>query len=202
MSVKLWIFSYWSVSTFVLGAQKNGLIETVLLSTHNIYFGWEIKILKKKETNLQKWKQTKNLSVKLWIFSYWAVSTFVLGAQKNRLNETVLLSTHNIYFGWEIKILKKKRQTFKNEMHKWRQTRLENLKFLKHPPDCQNNVKIGQGKLPGGVLWYFHTYVGSVHFFGFKNLNFNIFLGFQKNEYFFGVLRFWGYFFGVITKLG
>ena len=28
---------------------------------------------------------------------------YVLGAQKNRLNETVLLSTHNICFGWEIK---------------------------------------------------------------------------------------------------
>ena len=28
-----------------LGAQKNGLIETVLLSTHNIYFGWEIRKL-------------------------------------------------------------------------------------------------------------------------------------------------------------
>ena len=40
-----------------LGAQKNRLIETVLLSTHN----------------------------------------------KNRLIETVLLSTHNICFGWEIK---------------------------------------------------------------------------------------------------
>ena len=54
----------------------------------------------------------------------------------------------------------------------------------------------------GGVLWYFHTYVGSVHFFGFEILNFNIFWGFQKNEYFLGVLRFCGYFFGVITKLG
>ena len=32
-------------------------------------------------------------------------------------------------------------------------------------------------------------------------LNFNIFVGFQKNKYFFGVWRFWGYFSGVITKL-
>ena len=38
----------------------------------------------------------------------------------------------------------------------------------------------------GGVLWYFHAYVGSVHFLGFKILNFNIFWGFQKNEYFWG----------------
>ena len=39
------------------------------------------------------------LSVKLGIFSYTSVITYVLGAQKNRLNETVLLSTHNICFG-------------------------------------------------------------------------------------------------------
>ena len=36
--VKLLIFSYPSVLKYVLGAQKN-LIETVLLSTHNICFG-------------------------------------------------------------------------------------------------------------------------------------------------------------------
>ena len=37
--VKLQEFSYQSVKTCVLGAQKNRLIETVLLSTHNICFG-------------------------------------------------------------------------------------------------------------------------------------------------------------------
>ena len=37
--VKLRLFSYRSVETCVLGAQKNRLIETVLLSTHNICFG-------------------------------------------------------------------------------------------------------------------------------------------------------------------
>ena len=31
--------------TYVSGAQKNRLIETVLLSTHNICFGLEIRIL-------------------------------------------------------------------------------------------------------------------------------------------------------------
>ena len=36
------MFSYPSVLTYVLGAQKNHLIETVLLSTHNICFSWEI----------------------------------------------------------------------------------------------------------------------------------------------------------------
>ena len=38
----------------------------------------------------------------------------------------------------------------------------------------------------GGVLWYFHTYVGSGYFLWFKILNFNIFWGFEKNEYFWG----------------
>ena len=33
------IFSYPSLSTCVLGAQKNRLIEAVLLSNHNICFG-------------------------------------------------------------------------------------------------------------------------------------------------------------------
>ena len=43
LSVKLLIFPYPSVLTYVLGAQKNRLIETVLWSTHNICFGWEIR---------------------------------------------------------------------------------------------------------------------------------------------------------------
>ena len=42
--------------------------------------------------------KTKFLSVKLKIFSYLSILTYVLGAQKNRLIETVLLSTHNICF--------------------------------------------------------------------------------------------------------
>ena len=39
----------------------------------------------------------------------------------------------------------------------------------------------------GGGYSYCHTYVGSDHVFGFEILNFNIFLGFQRNKYFFGV---------------
>ena len=37
-SVKVFLYSYPSVKTYDLGAQKNRLIETVLLSTHNICF--------------------------------------------------------------------------------------------------------------------------------------------------------------------
>ena len=39
------------------------------------------------------------LECKIVNISYPTGLTFVLGAQKNRLNETVLLSTHNICFG-------------------------------------------------------------------------------------------------------
>ena len=52
-----------------------------------------------------RFRQTKYLSVKWWIFSYPSVLTYVLGAQKTRLIDTVLLSTHDIYFGWEIRKL-------------------------------------------------------------------------------------------------
>ena len=44
-------------------------------------------------------KVKKKFNVKLSIFLYPSVITYVFGAQKNRLIETVLLSTHNICFG-------------------------------------------------------------------------------------------------------
>ena len=43
LHLKLRIFSYRTVIIYILVAQKNCLIETVLLSTHNIYFGGEIR---------------------------------------------------------------------------------------------------------------------------------------------------------------
>ena len=42
-NVKLSIFSYLSILTHIFCAQKNPLIEAVLLSTYNMCFGWEIK---------------------------------------------------------------------------------------------------------------------------------------------------------------
>ena len=38
-NVKLQLFSYSSVKIYVMGAQKNRLIETVLLNTNNIFLG-------------------------------------------------------------------------------------------------------------------------------------------------------------------
>ena len=51
----------------------------------------------------------KYLAVKLLIFSYPSVLRFALGAQQNRLMESVLLSTHNICFCWD----------FFNKMHSY-----------------------------------------------------------------------------------
>ena len=49
--------------------------------------------------------EQKTFSLKLLIFSYQLVLTYVLGTQKNRLIVTVLLSTHNIRFGLKIREL-------------------------------------------------------------------------------------------------
>ena len=38
-----------------------------------------------------------NIRLKNYV-SYFSSKTYVIGSQKNRLNETVLLSTQNIYF--------------------------------------------------------------------------------------------------------
>ena len=56
VSVKLSIFYYPSILTDVLGAQKNHLIliETVLLSTHNICLGWIIRKINFRYTLLTK----------------------------------------------------------------------------------------------------------------------------------------------------
>ena len=45
LRVQLLIFSYPSVLTYVLGDQKNRLVETVLLRAHNICFSREIRKL-------------------------------------------------------------------------------------------------------------------------------------------------------------
>ena len=52
-----------------------------------------------ERSSMSSIRKTKFLSIKLSIFSDPSVQTYFVGAQKNRLNETVLLSTHNICFG-------------------------------------------------------------------------------------------------------
>ena len=44
----------------------------------------------------------------------------------------------------------------------------------------------GEGEGCSGILWYFYTYVGSGHFWGVQNFEFQFLGGFQKNEYFLG----------------
>ena len=48
----------------------------------------------------------------------------------------------------------------------------------------------------GGGLWYFHTYVGSSYFWGFKILNFNIFWVFRKMKIVWGMKIVWLFFVG------
>ena len=81
----------------------------------------------------------------------------------------------------------------------------DSLEFIVFMPPTLEKLKghiaIGLSVLvcvrpPKGVLWYFHTYVGSGHFLGLKILNFNIFWGFQKNEYFFCMKILWIFFGG------
>ena len=53
------------------------------------------------------------------------------------------------------------------------------------------DVRVGGG----GVLWYFHTYVGSGYFWGFKILNFNIFWVFRRMKIVWGMKIVWLFFF-------
>ena len=61
-------------------------------------------------------------------------------------------------------------------------------------------IKLYQ-RVPGGVLCYFHTYVGSGYFWGLKILNFTFLGGFQKNDFFFG-MKILCIFFGGHHKIG
>ena len=65
-----------SVLTYVLGSQKNRLIETVLSSTNNIYLGWEIPLRTLNSFQMQilvlfwlaKWNQS--FSFKLYAYTW------------------------------------------------------------------------------------------------------------------------------------
>ena len=65
------------------------------------------------------------------------------------------------------------------------QNHLKLRKILSGVPSC----------FPLGVLWYFHTYVGSGHFWGVQNIKFQYFGGFQKKEYSLGYEDFVDFFF-------
>ena len=73
-SVKLYLFSYPSVLAYVLGAQKNSLIETVLLITHNICLGQRIRILFLGMHLITKdlYMQTKKEHISLHICAGWS----------------------------------------------------------------------------------------------------------------------------------
>ena len=73
----------------------------ILLNTHNICFGWEIRklffcyaLLTNVLLKLRKSKRKE--------FSNFPPKTYVVGAQKSCLNETAILSTQNIC--WKIMV--------------------------------------------------------------------------------------------------
>ena len=74
------LFSYPSVLTCVLVAQKNSLIETVLLSTHNICFGWEIRKIIFCYTLLSGglWNATDNNGIDQPVHPHSLISTFII----------------------------------------------------------------------------------------------------------------------------
>ena len=57
----------------------------------------QVYLKEKNPWPLHRFRKATYLSVKLKIISYPSVLTYVLGAQKNRVIETVLLSTHNMF---------------------------------------------------------------------------------------------------------
>ena len=44
------------------------------------------------------------------------IKTFVVGTQKNRLTETIILSTHNIGFGGQIRSLKHTKRSLSRDL--------------------------------------------------------------------------------------
>ena len=62
-------------------------------------------------------------------------------------------------------------------------------------------VIIWQTVAAGGLLWYFHTYVGSGHFLGSKIFKFQYFWGFSEKWIFLGIKILWIFSFWIITIL-
>ena len=62
--------------------------------------------------------------------------------------------------------------------------------------------KLWSVKSQGGVLWYFHAYVGSVHFFGVQYSEFQYFFWFSEKWIIFGGMKILWLFFGAHHKIG
>ena len=81
-------------------SHENIYIEGKAYEPTNEIFGTYNTGLDKKKKQKKKKKHFQHKFVNIFLPIFLA---YVLGAQKNRLIEMVLLSTHNIYFGWEIR---------------------------------------------------------------------------------------------------
>ena len=88
---------------YVVGTKKNHLKEMVLLSTQNLCLNWAIGKYSKFHAK-KLYVPGPQIRVRNWkLFSYFSTKTYVVGAQRNRLNDLLLLSTQNLCLNWVIR---------------------------------------------------------------------------------------------------
>ena len=85
-----------SHASYILGAQKSRLGETILLRTHNMCYGW----LNEKVILHQALLSVCLVDVNsIYLGFFISHTSYILGAQKRCFSETVLLRTHNMCCG-------------------------------------------------------------------------------------------------------
>ena len=96
----------WKVSLIILNSGM--ILKTFTHAEVNLIFSFKLSLLtdsgkqfyyRREYNSIGPDRQYCFFSVKLNFFSYPSILTFVLGAQRNRLIEMVLLNTHPICFG-------------------------------------------------------------------------------------------------------
>ena len=80
---------------YVVGTKKNHLTEMVLLSTQNLCLNSLIRKYSKFHAKNCMYQAPRYECLTENYFFYFSTRTYVVGTQKNSLNETVLLSTKN-----------------------------------------------------------------------------------------------------------
>ena len=85
-----------SHASYILGAQKSRFGETILLRTHNMCYG----LLNEKVILHQALLSVCLVDVNsIYISFFISHTSYILGAQKSRFSETVLLRTNNMCCG-------------------------------------------------------------------------------------------------------
>ena len=106
----------------------------------------------------------------------------------------------SINWKWEVSAKKNEPKTRKKG-YGGKHTRPKKWSGARRPAGPATTALDMQSQGGGGVLWYFHTYIGSGYFLEFKILNFNIFWVSRKRNIFWGMKILW-IFFGGYHKIG